>query len=275
MARLGLVYENLMIDVRASNKKLPTALCESSQTPAAKTCPKPRHALRQSGHNLRIALVMLKLKLTAHQAAVTFHHAKGNLRAALGYFSAANNRPAVALAKASRDATLSHYPLMDKFRIHGGYPLHGTVQISGAKNSALPVMAAALLTAEPVTLHNIPKVRDLITMSKLLAFIGARVSITEFPASDYVIEATYAARRRRPLRLGAHHARIHFHAGPSDGAPRNGARIAPRWLCHRRPPRGPASQRTRKNGRGNHYFARIHRSQSSQPRTPQRRAHHF
>ncbi len=79
---------------------------------------------------------------------------------------------------------------MDKFRIHGGYPLHGTVQISGAKNSALPVMAAALLTSEPVTLHNIPKVRDLITMSKLLAFIGARVSITELPASDYVIEAT-------------------------------------------------------------------------------------
>ena len=62
---------------------------------------------------------------------------------------------------------------MDKFLIKGGNPLHGTVGISGAKNSALPVMAAALLTAEPVTLHNIPKVRDLITMSKLLAFMSA------------------------------------------------------------------------------------------------------
>ena len=62
---------------------------------------------------------------------------------------------------------------MDKFLIKGGKPLHGTVAISGAKNSALPVMAAALLTAEPVTLHNIPKVRDLITMSKLLAFMSA------------------------------------------------------------------------------------------------------
>ena len=78
---------------------------------------------------------------------------------------------------------------MDKFLIKGGKPLHGTVQISGAKNSALPVMAAALLTAEKVTLHNIPKVRDLITMSKLLAFMGAKVSITDIPASDYVIEA--------------------------------------------------------------------------------------
>jgi UDP-N-acetylglucosamine 1-carboxyvinyltransferase len=78
---------------------------------------------------------------------------------------------------------------MDKFLIKGGKPLHGTVPISGAKNSALPVMAASLLTAEKVTLHNIPKVRDLITMSKLLAFMSAKVSVTEIPSSDYVIEA--------------------------------------------------------------------------------------
>src|SRR5262250_1530543 len=80
-------------------------------------------------------------------------------------------------------------PLMDKFLIKGGRPLHGTVAISGAKNAALPVMAASLLTPERVTLHNIPKVRDLITMSKLLAFMHARVSVPEIPASDYEIEA--------------------------------------------------------------------------------------
>jgi UDP-N-acetylglucosamine 1-carboxyvinyltransferase len=78
---------------------------------------------------------------------------------------------------------------MDKFLIRGGKPLRGTVAISGAKNSALPVMAASLLTAEKVILHNIPKVRDLITMSKLLAFMSAKVSVTDIPASDYVIEA--------------------------------------------------------------------------------------
>jgi UDP-N-acetylglucosamine 1-carboxyvinyltransferase len=78
---------------------------------------------------------------------------------------------------------------MDKFLIKGGNPLHGTVVISGAKNSALPCMTACLLTAEKVTLHNIPKVRDLITMSKLLAFMSAKVSVTEIPTSDYVIEA--------------------------------------------------------------------------------------
>src|SRR5580700_2612686 len=77
---------------------------------------------------------------------------------------------------------------MDKFRIRGGKPLHGTVRISGAKNSALPAMAAALLTAEPVTLHNIPKVRDIITMSKLLAFMSANVSAHEIPAESYTIE---------------------------------------------------------------------------------------
>jgi len=78
---------------------------------------------------------------------------------------------------------------MDKFRIRGGKPLHGKVEIAGAKNSALPLMAAALLTPEPVTLHNIPEVRDIITMAKLLAFMSATVSITEFPAHTYTIES--------------------------------------------------------------------------------------
>src|SRR5712691_3913816 len=90
---------------------------------------------------------------------------------------------------------------MDKFRIRGGKALRGTVAISGAKNSALPVMAAALLTAEKVTLHNIPKVRDLITMSKLLTFMDAKVSITEMPASNYVIEAPKLNHAEAPCEL--------------------------------------------------------------------------
>ncbi|HTF24630.1 MAG TPA: UDP-N-acetylglucosamine 1-carboxyvinyltransferase [Candidatus Limnocylindria bacterium] len=90
---------------------------------------------------------------------------------------------------------------MDKFLIKGGKALRGTVAISGAKNSALPAMAAALLTAEKVTLHNIPKVRDLITMSKLLAFMDAKVSVTEMPASDYVIEAQKLNHAEAPYEL--------------------------------------------------------------------------
>jgi UDP-N-acetylglucosamine 1-carboxyvinyltransferase len=90
---------------------------------------------------------------------------------------------------------------MDKFLIKGGKALKGTVAISGAKNSALPAMAAALLTSEKVTLHNIPKVRDLITMSKLLAFMDARVSVTEMPASDYEIEAPRLNHSEAPYEL--------------------------------------------------------------------------
>jgi UDP-N-acetylglucosamine 1-carboxyvinyltransferase len=68
---------------------------------------------------------------------------------------------------------------MDKFRIRGGNPLKGRVQISGAKNSALPCMAAALLTPETVILHNIPYVRDIITQRRLLEDLGATVLTPE------------------------------------------------------------------------------------------------
>ena len=66
---------------------------------------------------------------------------------------------------------------MDKFVIRGGNPLLGTVRISGAKNAALPAMAAALLTEEPVVLENIPQVRDIETTRKLLTSMGAEVEL--------------------------------------------------------------------------------------------------
>ena len=66
---------------------------------------------------------------------------------------------------------------MDKFVIRGGEPLLGTVRISGAKNAALPSMAAALLTDEPVILENIPQVRDIQTTRNLLAAMGAEVEL--------------------------------------------------------------------------------------------------
>ena len=66
---------------------------------------------------------------------------------------------------------------MDKFVIRGGDPLLGTVRVSGAKNAALPCMAAALLTDEPVVLENIPQVRDIQTTRNLLAAMGAEVEL--------------------------------------------------------------------------------------------------
>ena len=62
---------------------------------------------------------------------------------------------------------------MDKLLIRGGRPLKGEVLISGAKNAALPQLCAALLTAEPVTLHNVPQLQDVATMLKLLRHMGA------------------------------------------------------------------------------------------------------
>ncbi len=66
---------------------------------------------------------------------------------------------------------------MDKFVIRGGNPLVGTVRVSGAKNSALPCMAAAILTEDEVTLENIPQVRDIETERRLLESMGAKVQL--------------------------------------------------------------------------------------------------
>ena len=79
---------------------------------------------------------------------------------------------------------------MDKFVIRGGNPLVGTVHVSGAKNSALPCMAAAILTEDEVTLENVPRVRDIETERRLLASMGAQVELravvspTDFPTSS-------------------------------------------------------------------------------------------
>ena len=66
---------------------------------------------------------------------------------------------------------------MDKLLIRGGKPLHGEIAISGAKNAALPEMCAALLTAEPVKLTNVPRLRDVSTMRKLLANMGVAIEL--------------------------------------------------------------------------------------------------
>jgi UDP-N-acetylglucosamine 1-carboxyvinyltransferase len=75
---------------------------------------------------------------------------------------------------------------MDKFIIRGGNPLVGTVRVSGAKNSALPCMAAAILSEEEITLENIPQVRDIETQRRLLASMGAAVALHEGDARDHV-----------------------------------------------------------------------------------------
>jgi len=64
---------------------------------------------------------------------------------------------------------------MEQFVIEGGHALRGTVTPSGNKNAALPILAGCLLTAEPVILHNVPRIRDVETMRQLICDLGATV----------------------------------------------------------------------------------------------------
>src|SRR5216110_1935077 len=66
---------------------------------------------------------------------------------------------------------------MDKFRIHGGRPLSGSIKISGSKNSALPILAATLLTREPCTIRRVPDLSDTNYMLQILKHLGAEVEL--------------------------------------------------------------------------------------------------
>ena len=68
---------------------------------------------------------------------------------------------------------------MDKLQIRGGVPLDGEVRISGAKNAALPILAATLLADSPVVVSNVPHLRDVTTMIELLGRMGASVTVDE------------------------------------------------------------------------------------------------
>ena len=79
---------------------------------------------------------------------------------------------------------------MDKLRITGGRPLHGRIVIGGAKNAALPLMCAALLTHEKVTLDNVPYLADITTMAKLLVQHGASLSLRDTSSGTLFSDGT-------------------------------------------------------------------------------------
>jgi len=68
---------------------------------------------------------------------------------------------------------------MDKLKIIGNGPLHGEIAISGAKNAALPVLASTLLSAEPVTIRNVPHLRDITTTLELMGRFGTRFELSD------------------------------------------------------------------------------------------------
>jgi UDP-N-acetylglucosamine 1-carboxyvinyltransferase len=90
---------------------------------------------------------------------------------------------------------------MDKFRIEGGQRLEGTVRIPGAKNAALPAMAAALLTAEPLLLRNVPAVRDIATMGKLLEHMSVEREDSAGRTHELALRAASVSHAEAPYDL--------------------------------------------------------------------------
>jgi UDP-N-acetylglucosamine 1-carboxyvinyltransferase len=90
---------------------------------------------------------------------------------------------------------------MDKFQIHGGRRLQGTVSIGGAKNAALPAMAMALLTSDPLTIENLPHVHDIVTMRRLLEHMQARVSSLDKNPHAVTIQAAEISHAEAPYEL--------------------------------------------------------------------------
>ena len=88
---------------------------------------------------------------------------------------------------------------MDKLVITGGQRLSGTVTVSGAKNAALPILAGTLLAAEPVTVSNVPHLKDVATMLTLLQSIGAEVTIDD--RLNVLVDAAKVNAHRAPYEL--------------------------------------------------------------------------
>jgi UDP-N-acetylglucosamine 1-carboxyvinyltransferase len=87
---------------------------------------------------------------------------------------------------------------MDKILIRGGVPLHGSVQVRGAKNAALPLMAACILSEEPCVLHNVPCLHDIFSMDKILSSMGVRI---DFTGRSMTLDATSISAAEAPYDL--------------------------------------------------------------------------
>ena len=129
---------------------------------------------------------------------------------------------------------------MDRFRIVGPTRLAGTVAASGAKNAALPELAATLLTDEPVVLGGVPQVRDIATMRRLLAHLGVEQPTATATCGSSSSARRRRGRRRRAVRAGEDDARERPGARPAPRPPRPRARLAARRLRHRRAADRPA-----------------------------------
>jgi UDP-N-acetylglucosamine 1-carboxyvinyltransferase len=140
---------------------------------------------------------------------------------------------------------------MDKLRIRGGRTLQGSVDISGAKNAALPELCAALLTEEAVVLENVPRLQDVATMLKLVRNMGVQAQRDEAQPTRVRLDASALDKPEAPYELVKT-----MRAALGALWPRHG--VAARRLRHRLATGGPAHQGLAGHGRRNHRRARLH-----------------
>ncbi len=144
----------------------------------------------------------------------------------LGYNQIRGRQPITA---ASTDSSSQ---IMDKILVHGGRKLSGSVNISGSKNSALPILAATLLTKEECVIHHVPDLSDVHYMLQILDHLGAQVE----RASGTVTVKAEKVTTERAVRGRPQNARLGMRARAAAGARKRGDRLAARRLRHRRPP---------------------------------------
>ncbi len=135
-------------------------------------------------------------------------------------------------------------------------PLSGEVRVSGAKNAALPILCAALLTPEPLTLTNVPRLNDVRTMETLLAQMGVALD-TRTPGTVTLDPARHRL-AARAVRARQDDARVDPRARPAARALRRGARVAARRMRDRPAPGRPARQGPAGDGRRDRPRARLH-----------------
>ena len=130
---------------------------------------------------------------------------------------------------------------MDKLLIQGGHRLAGEVVISGAKNAALPELCAALLTCDPVVLHNVPHLQDVLTMTQLVSHMGTRAERTQ--NGGMLLHAPDTLLPEAPYELVKTMRASIFGLGAVAGAFWQSPGVVARRLCHRLASGGPAHQR--------------------------------
>jgi UDP-N-acetylglucosamine 1-carboxyvinyltransferase len=151
---------------------------------------------------------------------------------------------------------------MQKLSIHGGVPLSGEVRVAGAKNAALPILAATLLTAEPMRISNVPQLNDIRTMVALLKRTGVQAVVG---AGEIELDASNVTEPFAPYELVKTMRASILALGPLTAALRRGARVAARRLRDRRAPGGPAHQGPRRHGRQGGDRAGLHPCNGTPP----------